>query len=155
MKDSHVTQQCDHLKKLLATVQEQQTVQLKLIQERWELNSSNQASLKKHHLNWRAAFRSTIPDRAKKCEPTRPRCPWKTAKPSARTRASKTRQRERGASSWIPLWTVMFCNWPGNQHELFWLFRRVRELNSSNTKKFLDERKRVSCYLFIQVYLKE
>lgn len=35
----------------------------------------------------------------------------------------------------------------------FSLFRRVRELNSSNTKKFLDERKRVGCHLFIQVYL--
>uniref|UniRef100_A0A3Q4IA05 Phosphoinositide phospholipase C n=1 Tax=Neolamprologus brichardi TaxID=32507 RepID=A0A3Q4IA05_NEOBR len=34
MKDSHVTQQCEHLKKLLATVQEQQTMQLKLIHER-------------------------------------------------------------------------------------------------------------------------
>lgn len=34
IKDSHVTQQCEHLKKLLATVQEQQTVQLKLIHER-------------------------------------------------------------------------------------------------------------------------
>lgn len=34
MKDVHVTQQCDHLKKLLTTVQEQQTVQLKLIHER-------------------------------------------------------------------------------------------------------------------------
>lgn len=38
MKDSHVTQQCEHLKKLLATVQEQQTMQLKLIQERWEIH---------------------------------------------------------------------------------------------------------------------
>lgn len=34
MKDSHVTQQCEHLKKLLASVQEQQTVQLKLIHDR-------------------------------------------------------------------------------------------------------------------------
>uniref|UniRef100_A0A7N8XUY4 Phosphoinositide phospholipase C n=1 Tax=Mastacembelus armatus TaxID=205130 RepID=A0A7N8XUY4_9TELE len=34
MKDSHVTQQCEHLKKLLAGVQEQQTMQLKLIHER-------------------------------------------------------------------------------------------------------------------------
>lgn len=31
-------------------------------------------------------------------------------------------------------------------------FRRVRELNSSNTKKFLDERKRVSCF-WNSVYL--
>ena len=34
MKDSHVTQQCDHLKKLLNTVQEQQTLQLKVIHDR-------------------------------------------------------------------------------------------------------------------------
>lgn len=40
MKDSHVTQQCEHLKKLLATVQEQQTLQLKLIHERWETRTA-------------------------------------------------------------------------------------------------------------------
>lgn len=40
MKDSHVTQQCEHLKKLLATVQEQQTMQLKLIHERWETRTA-------------------------------------------------------------------------------------------------------------------
>uniref|UniRef100_A0AAY4C0F7 1-phosphatidylinositol 4,5-bisphosphate phosphodiesterase n=1 Tax=Denticeps clupeoides TaxID=299321 RepID=A0AAY4C0F7_9TELE len=34
LKDVHVTQQCEHLKKLLASVQEQQTLQLKLIHER-------------------------------------------------------------------------------------------------------------------------
>lgn len=34
MKDSHVTQQCEHLKKLLSSVQDQQTLQLKLIHER-------------------------------------------------------------------------------------------------------------------------
>lgn len=34
MKDAHVTQQCELLKKLLASVQEQQTLQLKLIHER-------------------------------------------------------------------------------------------------------------------------
>lgn len=34
MKDAHVMQQCDHLKKLLNSVQEQQTLQLKLIHER-------------------------------------------------------------------------------------------------------------------------
>lgn len=36
MKDAHVTQQCELLRKLLASVQEQQTLQLKLIHERWE-----------------------------------------------------------------------------------------------------------------------
>uniref|UniRef100_A0AAQ4P6U9 1-phosphatidylinositol 4,5-bisphosphate phosphodiesterase n=1 Tax=Gasterosteus aculeatus aculeatus TaxID=481459 RepID=A0AAQ4P6U9_GASAC len=35
LKDAHVTQQCEHLKKLLTAVQEQQTTQLKLIHERW------------------------------------------------------------------------------------------------------------------------
>ncbi|XP_063079505.1 1-phosphatidylinositol 4,5-bisphosphate phosphodiesterase beta-4-like isoform X2 [Engraulis encrasicolus] len=34
LKDAHVTQQCDHLKKLLTGIQEQQTVQLKLVHER-------------------------------------------------------------------------------------------------------------------------
>lgn len=34
MKDAHVTQQCEHLKKLLSSVQEQQTQHLKLIHER-------------------------------------------------------------------------------------------------------------------------
>lgn len=34
MKDAHVVQQCEHLKKLLGSVQEQQTGQLKLIHER-------------------------------------------------------------------------------------------------------------------------
>uniref|UniRef100_A0A672RRH9 1-phosphatidylinositol 4,5-bisphosphate phosphodiesterase n=1 Tax=Sinocyclocheilus grahami TaxID=75366 RepID=A0A672RRH9_SINGR len=34
MKDAHVTQQCELLRKLLASVQEQQTLQLKLIHER-------------------------------------------------------------------------------------------------------------------------
>lgn len=57
-----------------------------------------------------------------------------------------------------PSVTSMFADGPMNllnQCELFSLFRRVRELNSSNTKKFLDERKRVGCHLFIHVYLKE
>lgn len=34
MKDAHVTQQCELLRKLLASVQEQQTLQLKLVHER-------------------------------------------------------------------------------------------------------------------------
>ena len=37
-----------------------------------------------------------VPGRAKRCEPTRPRCQWRTVKPSARTRASKTKPREKG-----------------------------------------------------------
>ena len=41
-------------------------------------------------------FTSGITGRAKRCEPTRPRCPWRTVKPSARTRASKTKPREKG-----------------------------------------------------------
>lgn len=38
MKDGHVTQQCELLRKLLASVHEQQTLQLKLIHERWDSN---------------------------------------------------------------------------------------------------------------------
>lgn len=34
VKDTHVTQQCEQLKKLLTSVQEQQTIQLKVIHER-------------------------------------------------------------------------------------------------------------------------
>lgn len=40
----------------------------------------------------------TFLGKAKRCVPTRPRCPWKTVKLSARTRPSKTRQREKGES---------------------------------------------------------
>lgn len=44
---------------------------------------------------------NAIADRAKRCAPTRPRCPWRTAKPSAKTRASKTRRRGSGeCESW-------------------------------------------------------
>lgn len=55
MKDSHVTQQCEHLKKLLATVQEQQTMQLKLIHDRSEaltLSLSNTHTRQYTHLLW-------------------------------------------------------------------------------------------------------
>uniref|UniRef100_A0A3Q4HYW6 Phosphoinositide phospholipase C n=1 Tax=Neolamprologus brichardi TaxID=32507 RepID=A0A3Q4HYW6_NEOBR len=85
MKDSHVTQQCEHLKKLLATVQEQQTMQLKLIHEQSKEMRANQAKMSME--NSKAISQD------------------KTIKNKA--------ERER-----------------------------VRELNSSNTKKFLDERKR-------------
>ncbi|XP_039981332.1 1-phosphatidylinositol 4,5-bisphosphate phosphodiesterase beta-4-like [Xiphias gladius] len=89
MKDSHVTQQCDNLKKLLATVQEQQTMQLKLIHERQSKEMrANQAKMSME--NSKAISQD------------------KTIKNKA--------ERER----------------------------RVRELNSSNTKKFLDERKRLA-----------
>uniref|UniRef100_A0AAQ4Q2M7 1-phosphatidylinositol 4,5-bisphosphate phosphodiesterase n=1 Tax=Gasterosteus aculeatus aculeatus TaxID=481459 RepID=A0AAQ4Q2M7_GASAC len=50
LKDAHVTQQCEHLKKLLTAVQEQQTTQLKLIHERWvsiEVGSLNSSNTKK------------------------------------------------------------------------------------------------------------
>ncbi|TWW69085.1 1-phosphatidylinositol 4,5-bisphosphate phosphodiesterase beta-4-like isoform X1 [Takifugu flavidus] len=89
MKDSHVTQQCDHLKKLLATVQEQQTMQLKLIQERQSKEMrANQAKIS-----------------------------MENSKAISQDKSIKNKaERER----------------------------RVRELNSSNTKKFLDERKRLA-----------
>ncbi|KAM9355314.1 1-phosphatidylinositol 4,5-bisphosphate phosphodiesterase beta-4 isoform 1-T1 [Pholidichthys leucotaenia] len=89
MKDSHVTQQCDHLKKLLATVQEQQTFQLKLIHERQSKEMrANQAKIS-----------------------------MENSKAISQDKSIKNKaERER----------------------------RVRELNSSNTKKFLDERKRLA-----------
>ncbi|KAG8011173.1 1-phosphatidylinositol 4, partial [Nibea albiflora] len=89
IKDGHVTQQCEHLKKLLATVQEQQIMQLKLIHERQSKEMrANQAKMSME--NSKAISQD------------------KTIKNKA--------ERER----------------------------RVRELNSSNTKKFLDERKRLA-----------
>lgn len=111
LKDAHVTQQCEHLKKLLTAVQEQQTTQLKLIHERWV--SMHVALIYMHvYVYWSSqnsqpmncfgncrSFLTTFfssPGRAKRCAPTRPRCPWRTAKPSARTSPSKTRPRERG-----------------------------------------------------------
>ncbi|KAM9782942.1 1-phosphatidylinositol 4,5-bisphosphate phosphodiesterase beta-4 [Neosynchiropus ocellatus] len=88
-KDGHVTQQCEHLKKLLATVQEQQTVQLKLIHERQSKEMrANQAKMS-----------------------------MENSKAISQDKSIKNKaERER----------------------------RVRELNCSNTKKFLDERKRLA-----------
>uniref|UniRef100_A0A8C3A5G4 1-phosphatidylinositol 4,5-bisphosphate phosphodiesterase n=1 Tax=Cyclopterus lumpus TaxID=8103 RepID=A0A8C3A5G4_CYCLU len=90
VKDGHVTQQCEHLKKLLTTVQEQQTLQLKLIHERQSKEMrANQAKMS-----------------------------MENSKAISQDKSIKNKaERER----------------------------RVRELNSSNTKKFLDERKRVRC----------
>uniref|UniRef100_A0A8C3A499 1-phosphatidylinositol 4,5-bisphosphate phosphodiesterase n=1 Tax=Cyclopterus lumpus TaxID=8103 RepID=A0A8C3A499_CYCLU len=92
VKDGHVTQQCEHLKKLLTTVQEQQTLQLKLIHERQSKEMrANQAKMS-----------------------------MENSKAISQDKSIKNKaERER----------------------------RVRELNSSNTKKFLDERKRVRCVL--------
>ncbi|KAL3052789.1 hypothetical protein OYC64_005335 [Pagothenia borchgrevinki] len=92
MKDGHVTQQCEHLKKLLTTVQEQQTVQLKLIHERQSKEMrANQAKMS-----------------------------MENSKAISQDKSIKNKaERER----------------------------RVRELNSSNTKKFLDERKRLAMKL--------
>uniref|UniRef100_A0A8C7W709 Phosphoinositide phospholipase C n=1 Tax=Oncorhynchus mykiss TaxID=8022 RepID=A0A8C7W709_ONCMY len=87
MKDIHVVQQCEQLKKLLSGVQEQQTLSLKLIHERKEMRA-NQAKTSME--NSKAISQD------------------KTIKNKA--------ERER----------------------------RVRELNSSNTKKFLEERKRLA-----------
>uniref|UniRef100_A0A3B4CST0 1-phosphatidylinositol 4,5-bisphosphate phosphodiesterase n=1 Tax=Pygocentrus nattereri TaxID=42514 RepID=A0A3B4CST0_PYGNA len=87
MKDAHVMQQCDHLKKLLSTVQEQQTLQLKLVHERKEMKA-NQAKTS-----------------------------MENSKAISQDKSIKNKaERER----------------------------RVRELNSSNTKKFLEERKRLA-----------
>uniref|UniRef100_A0A6Q2ZE06 1-phosphatidylinositol 4,5-bisphosphate phosphodiesterase n=1 Tax=Esox lucius TaxID=8010 RepID=A0A6Q2ZE06_ESOLU len=88
MKDIHVVQQCEHLKKLLSSVQEQQTLSLKLIHER-------------QSKDMRANQAKTSMENSKAISQD------KTIKNKA--------ERER----------------------------RVRELNSSNTKKFLEERKRV------------
>ncbi|KAJ4928962.1 hypothetical protein JOQ06_004584, partial [Pogonophryne albipinna] len=92
IKDGHVTQQCEHLKKLLTTVQEQQTVQLKLIHERQSKEMhANQAKMS-----------------------------MENSKAISQDKSIKNKaERER----------------------------RVRELNSSNTKKFLDERKRLAMKL--------
>ncbi|XP_076872912.1 1-phosphatidylinositol 4,5-bisphosphate phosphodiesterase beta-4 isoform X2 [Brachyhypopomus gauderio] len=89
MKDAHVAQQCEHLKKLLSTVQEQQTLQLKLIHERQSKDmKANQA-----------------------------KSSMENSKAISQDKSIKNKaERER----------------------------RVRELNSSNTKKFLEERKRLA-----------
>uniref|UniRef100_A0A6Q2Y1K1 1-phosphatidylinositol 4,5-bisphosphate phosphodiesterase n=1 Tax=Esox lucius TaxID=8010 RepID=A0A6Q2Y1K1_ESOLU len=89
MKDIHVVQQCEHLKKLLSSVQEQQTLSLKLIHER-------------QSKDMRANQAKTSMENSKAISQD------KTIKNKA--------ERER----------------------------RVRELNSSNTKKFLEERKRLA-----------
>uniref|UniRef100_A0A672RSD3 Phosphoinositide phospholipase C n=1 Tax=Sinocyclocheilus grahami TaxID=75366 RepID=A0A672RSD3_SINGR len=87
MKDAHVTQQCELLRKLLASVQEQQTLQLKLIHEQSKEMKGNQAKMS-----------------------------MENSKAISQDKSIKNKaERER----------------------------RVRELNSSNTKKFLEERKRV------------
>ncbi|XP_035379954.1 1-phosphatidylinositol 4,5-bisphosphate phosphodiesterase beta-4 isoform X2 [Electrophorus electricus] len=89
MKDAHVAQQCEHLKKLLSSVQEQQTLQLKLIHERQSKDmKANQAKTS-----------------------------MENSKAISQDKSIKNKaERER----------------------------RVRELNSSNTKKFLEERKRLA-----------
>ncbi|XP_058612494.1 1-phosphatidylinositol 4,5-bisphosphate phosphodiesterase beta-4 isoform X2 [Onychostoma macrolepis] len=89
MKDAHVTQQCELLKKLLASVQEQQTLQLKLIHER----------------------------QSKEMKANQAKTSMENSKAISQDKSIKNKaERER----------------------------RVRELNSSNTKKFLEERKRLA-----------
>uniref|UniRef100_A0A9J8DJI3 1-phosphatidylinositol 4,5-bisphosphate phosphodiesterase n=1 Tax=Cyprinus carpio carpio TaxID=630221 RepID=A0A9J8DJI3_CYPCA len=89
MKDAHVTQQCELLRKLLASVQEQQTLQLKLIHER----------------------------QSKEMKANQAKTSMENSKAISQDKSIKNKaERER----------------------------RVRELNSSNTKKFLEERKRLA-----------
>ncbi|KAK7151356.1 hypothetical protein R3I93_012331 [Phoxinus phoxinus] len=89
MKDGHVTQQCEILKKLLASVQDQQTLQLKLIHER----------------------------QSKEMKGNQAKTSMENSKAISQDKSIKNKaERER----------------------------RVRELNSSNTKKFLEERKRLA-----------
>ncbi|XP_051951598.1 1-phosphatidylinositol 4,5-bisphosphate phosphodiesterase beta-4-like isoform X2 [Xyrauchen texanus] len=89
MKDGHVTQQCDVLRKLLASVQEQQTLQLKLVHER----------------------------QSKEMKANQAKSSMENSKAISQDKSIKNKaERER----------------------------RVRELNSSNTKKFLEERKRLA-----------
>nr|XP_015206131.1 PREDICTED: 1-phosphatidylinositol 4,5-bisphosphate phosphodiesterase beta-4 isoform X2 [Lepisosteus oculatus] len=89
LRDQHVLQQCEHLKKLLISVQEQQTQQLKLIHDRQSKDMrANQAKTS-----------------------------MENSKAISQDKSIKNKaERER----------------------------RVRELNSSNTKKFLEERKRLA-----------
>uniref|UniRef100_A0A8C7W6C8 1-phosphatidylinositol 4,5-bisphosphate phosphodiesterase n=1 Tax=Oncorhynchus mykiss TaxID=8022 RepID=A0A8C7W6C8_ONCMY len=88
MKDIHVVQQCENLKKLLSGVQEQQTLSLKLIHER----------------------------QSKEMRANQAKTSMENSKAISQDKTIKNKaERER----------------------------RVRELNSSNTKKFLEERKRV------------
>ncbi|XP_050994378.1 1-phosphatidylinositol 4,5-bisphosphate phosphodiesterase beta-4 isoform X4 [Labeo rohita] len=89
MKDAHVTQQCELLRKLLASVQEQQTLQLKLIHER----------------------------QSKEMKANQAKTSMENSKAISQDKSIKNKaERER----------------------------RVRELNCSNTKKFLEERKRLA-----------
>ncbi|XP_036437670.1 1-phosphatidylinositol 4,5-bisphosphate phosphodiesterase beta-4-like [Colossoma macropomum] len=89
MKDAHVMQQCEHLKKLLSSVQEQQTLQLKLVHER----------------------------QSKEMKANQAKTSMENSKAISQDKSIKNKaERER----------------------------RVRELNSSNTKKFLEERKRLA-----------
>ncbi|XP_051510552.1 1-phosphatidylinositol 4,5-bisphosphate phosphodiesterase beta-4-like isoform X2 [Myxocyprinus asiaticus] len=89
MKDGHVTQQCDVLRKLLASVQEQQTLQLKVVHER----------------------------QSKEMKANQAKSSMENSKAISQDKSIKNKaERER----------------------------RVRELNSSNTKKFLEERKRLA-----------
>uniref|UniRef100_A0A673WT40 Phosphoinositide phospholipase C n=1 Tax=Salmo trutta TaxID=8032 RepID=A0A673WT40_SALTR len=88
IKDIHVVQQCEQLKKLLSGVQEQQTLSLKLIHER----------------------------QSKEMRANQAKTSMENSKAISQDKTIKNKaERER----------------------------RVRELNSSNTKKFLEERKRV------------
>ncbi|KAG5276906.1 hypothetical protein AALO_G00111140 [Alosa alosa] len=88
LKDAHVTQQCDHLRKLLTGIQEQQTVQLKLVHER----------------------------QSKEMRANQAKTSMENSKAISQDKSIKNKaERER----------------------------RVRELNSINTKKFMEERKRL------------
>ncbi|XP_031437217.1 1-phosphatidylinositol 4,5-bisphosphate phosphodiesterase beta-4 isoform X2 [Clupea harengus] len=88
LKDQHVTQQCDHLGKLLTGIQEQQAVQLKLVHDR----------------------------QSKEMRANQAKTSMENSKAISQDKTIKNKaERER----------------------------RVRELNSSNTKKFLEERKRL------------
>uniref|UniRef100_A0A8C5N5W6 1-phosphatidylinositol 4,5-bisphosphate phosphodiesterase n=1 Tax=Gouania willdenowi TaxID=441366 RepID=A0A8C5N5W6_GOUWI len=86
MKDSHVTQQCENLKKLLASVQEQQHCSSKEYNERSQGYRANQAKMSMEN-----------------------------------SKAPRQEHQKQGRAREV-----------------------LRELNSSNTKKFMDERKRVN-----------
>ncbi|XP_066561970.1 1-phosphatidylinositol 4,5-bisphosphate phosphodiesterase beta-4 [Amia ocellicauda] len=89
LRDQHVLQQCEHLKKLLVSVQEQQVQQLKLIHDR----------------------------QSKEMRANQAKTSMENSKAISQDKSIKNKaERER----------------------------RVRELNSSNTKKFLEERKRLA-----------
>ncbi|XP_058880245.1 1-phosphatidylinositol 4,5-bisphosphate phosphodiesterase beta-4 isoform X4 [Acipenser ruthenus] len=89
IQDQHLDQQCEHLRKLLFSVQEQQTLQLKLIHDR----------------------------QSKEMRANQAKTSMENSKAISQDKSIKNKaERER----------------------------RVRELNSSNTKKFLEERKRLA-----------